>query len=63
MHFSTAGGDKWTMNLKYPQEGLTEAQVTTAMQAVIDSALFLKNPTGILGADVVDRSVTEIFGE
>jgi len=60
MHFTTASGDNWTMSLKYPKDGLTKAQVDTAMQAVIDSGIFLKGPAAIAGCDVVDRTVTEI---
>ncbi len=60
MHFETAAGDTWTTSMKYPKDGLTKAQVDTAMNAVISSGIFLKSPASIKGADIVDRTVTEI---
>lgn len=33
------------------------------MQAVIDHAVFVAGPNSRLGADIVDRTVTIVFGD
>ncbi|NLI95515.1 MAG: DUF2922 domain-containing protein [Synergistaceae bacterium] len=51
------------LSLPYPKEGLTQAEIETAMQAVIDHGIFVAGPNSRLGADIVDRTVTVVFGD
>lgn len=60
LKFTTGAGDNWSMSLRYPKDGITLAEATAAGQAVIDSAIFLKNPQAFVGAEIIDRTVTEI---
>ena len=61
LFFSKADGSKVTISLKNAKSDLTEEQATTAMQAVIDNPIFAPNVTAIVGAEIVDRTVTEII--
>jgi hypothetical protein len=48
---------------KNTKDGLTQSEIETAMQAVIDHNIFVAGPNSRLGADIVDRTVTVVFGD
>lgn len=60
MHFNTPQGKTWTLTVRHPKEGVTGQEVKTTMNGVISSGIFLKQPTSIKGASLVDRTVTVI---
>ncbi len=60
MVFGTVSGDDWSLTLRYPKEGITAAEVTTAMQSVIDSGVFTSGLNSILSAEVIERTVSEL---
>ncbi len=61
MQFGTAEGGRWQLSLNYPREDLNAADVEAAMQELIDSNAFVEGLVGILAADIVDRTVTELI--
>ncbi len=64
MTFGTpVANENLVLSLPYPKEGVTQAEIETAMQAVIDHAIFVAGPNSRLGADIVDRTVTVVFGD
>ena len=64
MTFGTpVANENLVLSLPYPKEGVTQAEIETAMQAVIDHAIFVAGPHRRLGADIVDRTVTIVFGD
>jgi len=64
MTFGTpVANENLVLSLPYPKEGVTQAEIETAMQAVIDHAIFVAGPNSRLGADIVDRTVTIVFGD
>ncbi len=60
MSFKTVDDDKWTLNLRYAKSGLTAGEVQTAMQTLIDHPVFLAGVTAVVGAEVVEQTVTEL---
>lgn len=60
MIFGLSSGKEWVLSLSNPRTDLTEGEVTAAMQAIIDSDLFLVGPDMIVRAEVVSRNVTEV---
>ncbi len=62
MYFGTGDGDRWQLSLNYPREGLTAAEVESAMQSLISSGAFVSGIVDVLAADIVDRTVTELIG-
>ena len=50
------------VSLPYAKDGLTEAAVTTAMNALVTQDIFVTAITGIVSADVIDRTETPIVG-
>ncbi len=60
LKFKTGAGDNWSMSLAYPKDGITLAEATAAGNAVITSGIFLKNPQTFDGAEIIDRTVSEI---
>jgi hypothetical protein len=60
LHFGTPSGTDWTLSVRYPKETITLAEATAAANAIIGAGVFLKNPNSFQGADIVDRTVTEI---
>ena len=64
MTFGTpVANENLVLSLPYPKEGVTQAEIETAMQAVIDHAIFVAGPNSRRGADIVDRTVTVVFGD
>ncbi len=64
MTFGTpVANERMVLSLPYPKEGLTQAEIETAMQAVIDRNVFVAGPNSRMGADIVDRTVTVVFGD
>jgi hypothetical protein len=64
MTFGTpVANENLLLSLPYPREDLTQAEIETAMQAVIDHNIFVAGPNSRLGADIVDRTVTVVFGD
>ena len=64
MTFGTpVANENLVLSLPYPKEGVTQAEIETAMQAVIDHAIFVAGPNSRLGADIVGRTVTIVFGD
>ena len=61
MVFGTAAGEKWPMTLRYPKDDLDAEGVETAMQAVIDADIFASGLTDILAAQIIGRTVTDLF--
>lgn len=60
MIFGLPSGKEWVLSLANPRTNLTESEVTAAMQAIINSDLFLVGPDTIVRAEVVSRNVTEV---
>lgn len=60
MAFKTSDDENWTLNLRYAKAGLTATEVQTAMQALINHPVFLAAPATIVGAEVVEQTVTEL---
>lgn len=61
MVFTTPTEKTYSLTLRYAKDGLTEPQVRTAMQAVIDGGILTTGLTGIEGAEIIDRTVTDII--
>ncbi len=61
MVFGTAVGDPWSLTLRYPKDSLTAQDVETAMQNIIDADIFASGLTGILAAQIIDRTVTDLI--
>lgn len=62
MEFSTGEDKNFVVNLPYAKDGLTEAAVTAAMNVLIAQDIFVTAITGIVSADVIDRTATTIVG-
>ena len=62
MEFSTGADKNFVVNLPYAKDGLTEAAVTAAMNVLIAQDIFVTAITGIVSADVIDRTATTIVG-
>ena len=62
MEFSTGEDKNFVVNLPNAKDGLTEADVTTAMNVLIAQDIFVTAITGIVSADVIDRTETTIVG-
>ena len=64
MTFGTpVANENLVLSLPYPKEGVTQAEIETAMQSVIDRGIFVAGPNSRLGAEIVDRTVTVVFGD
>ena len=62
MEFKTGGEKNFVVSLPYAKDGLTQAAVTTAMNALVTQDIFVTAITGIEAADVIDRTETTIVG-
>lgn len=62
MEFQTGEAKNFVVSLPYAKDGLTEAMVTTAMNALVTQDIFVTAITGIVSADVIDRTETPIVG-
>ena len=63
LKFGTAYGLNRTLSLRYARQDATEEEVRTAMQAIIDNNIFIKGLVSILGAELVETSVTTLIEE
>lgn len=59
--FKKAFGGNMSITMRYAKDGLTEAQVRTAMQAVIDNDALTPGVTEIVGAEIIDHNVTDLI--
>ena len=62
MEFSTGEDKNFVVNLPNAKDGLTAAAVTAAMNALVTQDIFVTAITGIVSADVIDRTETPIVG-
>lgn len=63
MIFVNAAGSKVTLQLPDPKDGLTAAEVQSAMQQIVQKNVFATtggNFTGIAGARIVNREVVDM---
>lgn len=61
MSFKTVDDDTWTLSVRHPKAGLTAQEVRTAMQTLIDHPVFLAGAASILGAEVVEQTITDLL--
>ncbi len=61
MVFGRADGSKSSISLRYAKEDLTEVQIRSAMQAVIDAKALNPVVMSIVGAELIDRTVTDVL--
>lgn len=59
MTYTTAGGTE-THSLDYVRSDVTATEVTSAMNAAINSGIFLDGLTGIDSAELVETTVTPL---
>ena len=61
MKFLTDLGKTFVVSLNYAKETISAAEAEAAMDAVIDNDIFDQALVSIVGAELVDRTVTEIL--
>ena len=61
MKFLTDLGKTFVVSLNYAKESISAAEAEAAMDAVIDNDIFDQALVSIAGAELVDRTVTEIL--
>jgi hypothetical protein len=61
MKFLTDLGKTFVVSLNYAKESISAAEAEAAMEAVIDGDIFDQVLVSIAGAELVDRTVTEIL--
>ncbi len=61
MKFLTDLGKTFVVSLNYAKESISAAEAEAAMDAVIDNDIFDQVLVSIAGAELVDRTVTEIL--
>ncbi len=61
MKFATDLGKSFVVSLNYARENVTPTEVEDAMQAAIDGDIFDSPLASMTGAELVDRTVTELF--
>ena len=62
MEFQTGEENNFVVSLPYAKDGLTAGAVTTAMNALVTQDIFVTAITGIVSADVIDRTETPLVG-
>lgn len=62
MEFSTGEDKNFVVNLPNAKDGLTAAEVTTAMNALVTQDIFVTPLTGIESADIVTRTEDPLIG-
>lgn len=62
MVFGTSDNDTMSISLRYPKDGLTAAEVQTAMQSIITNSIFVDSINSVISAEITDRTVTELIG-
>jgi Protein of unknown function (DUF2922). len=61
MGFSTDSGKDAIVSLVNAKSGLEPAEVAEAMDVMIASPIFVQRFTAKLGAEIVEREVTDLF--
>ena len=61
MKFLTDLGKTFVVSLNYAKESISAAEAEAAMEAVIDGDIFDQALVSIAGAELVDRTVTEVL--
>jgi hypothetical protein len=61
LKFGTSDGKKRTISLQYPRADITELEVRSAMQALIDNNIFVNSLTAIASAEMVETTVTPLI--
>jgi hypothetical protein len=61
MIFNTVDNDQLVVSVADPKDGLTAAEVETAMNSIISTDAFLAGPVSIDSAQIVDREVIELL--
>ncbi|HCA41352.1 MAG TPA: DUF2922 domain-containing protein [Aminobacterium sp.] len=61
LKFGTSDGKKRTISLRYPRADITEPEVRSAMQALIDNNIFVNGLTAIASAEMVETTVTPLI--
>lgn len=61
MKYLTDLGKTFVVSLNYAKESISAAEAEAAMEAVIDGDIFDQALVSIAGAELVDRTVTEIL--
>lgn len=61
MYFQDVLGEKVTLSLTDPRTDLTAQEVEDVMDILVANPIFGFGPSAVIGADMVDRTVTEIF--
>ena len=62
MEFKTGGEKNFVVSLPYAKDGLTSGAVETAMNTLVTQDIFVTAITGIVSADVIDRTATTLVG-
>ena len=62
MEFKTGEDKNFVVSLSNVKDGLTAAEVTTAMNALVTQDIFVTALTGIESADVVTRTEDSLIG-
>ena len=62
MEFATGEDKNFVVSLPNAKDGLTAAEVTTAMNALVTQDIFVTALTGIVSADVVTRTEDPLIG-
>jgi len=60
--FANEDGKKTTLSINYAKDGVTQTEVQTAMTTLAGLPIFSPDLTAVSGAELVDRTVTEIIG-
>jgi hypothetical protein len=61
--FANEDGKKSTLSIPHAKDGVTQAEVQTAMTTLVGLPIFSPDLTGVSGAELVDRTVTEVIGD
>ena len=62
MKFGLASGDSRTLSLSAPKENLTGEETGAAMNAMVTNGAAFEDPlTGVLRADLIERTVTNLI--
>jgi hypothetical protein len=61
LYFEDVLGKKVTLSLANVRSDLTAQEVQDAMDALVTNPIFGFGPVGTIGADIVDRTVTELI--
>lgn len=62
MVFKNTAGEKVTISVDDPKDTLTEAQIKTAMETIIEKNIFMKNNYDLISAveaKIVTKEITE----